>query len=63
MYLTLQNKGIEKFCLDSGYAMAQKIWTKKFGEPDYLIKEYWSQRFDHMIWSRSINEIPTMFKV
>lgn len=25
MYLTLQNKGVEEFCLDSGYMNAQKI--------------------------------------
>lgn len=50
MYTTLKKKGIEEFCLDSGYINAQKIWKKKFGEPDYLLKDYWEKGFDHMIW-------------
>jgi GNAT superfamily N-acetyltransferase len=50
MFLTLKNKGIKEFCLDSGYTNAQKVWKKKFGEPDYLLKDYWGEGFDHMIW-------------
>jgi len=50
MYFNLQNKGIEEFCLDSGYINAQKIWKKKFGDPNYLLKDYWDKGYDHMIW-------------
>jgi ribosomal protein S18 acetylase RimI-like enzyme len=50
MYAALKNKGIEEFCLDSGYISAQKIWKKKFGDPDYLLKDYWDKGNDHMIW-------------
>lgn len=50
MYLTLQNRCIKEFCIDSGYTNAQKIWMKKFGEPDYLLKDYWGEGYDHMIW-------------
>jgi hypothetical protein len=50
MYFTLQNRGIEEFGLDSGYASAQNIWKKKFGEPDYLLEDYWDESYDHMIW-------------
>ncbi len=57
MYLTLKNRGIDEFCLDSGYTNAQKIWKKKFGEPDYLLKDYWSEGFDHMIWRIRIHDI------
>lgn len=53
IYLALASKGIQEFCLDSGYRRAQKIWKKKFGEPAYLIKDYWSEGFDHMIWKIS----------
>ncbi|AGK53582.1 hypothetical protein B1NLA3E_09100 [Bacillus sp. 1NLA3E] len=55
MYLTLKNRGIEEFCLDSGYTNAQKIWKKKFGEPDYLLKSYWGEGYNHMIWKIRIN--------
>lgn len=54
IYLVLKNKNIEEFCLDSGYATAQKIWRKKLGEPDYLLKNYWGDGYHHMIWRRSI---------
>lgn len=50
MYSRLRNLGIEEFCLDSGYPAAQQIWKKKFGQPDYLLKDYWGMDFDHMIW-------------
>ncbi len=63
MYLTLQNRGIKEFCLDSGYTNAQKIWKKKFGEPDYVIKDYWGVGYDHMIWRKSINEITIKFNL
>ncbi|MFT9598578.1 GNAT family N-acetyltransferase [Mesobacillus sp.] len=56
MYETLLNNGIEEFCLDSGYKSAQHIWKKKFGEPDILLKDYWGENFDHMIWKVKIRE-------
>lgn len=46
MLLTLQNRGISEFCLDSGYSSAQKVWKKKFGEPDYLLQNYWGEGYD-----------------
>ncbi|MFC3884980.1 GNAT family N-acetyltransferase [Bacillus songklensis] len=62
MLLTLQIRGIEEFCLDSGYTNAQKIWKKKFGEPDYLLKDYWGEGCDHMIWKRCTNEMSIKFR-
>ena len=61
MFLTLQTRGIEEFCLDSGYTNAQKIWKKKFGEPDYLLKDYWGEKCDHMIWRRCTNDMSIIF--
>ncbi len=55
MYAKLRNRGINEFCLDSGYRSAQKIWTKKFGEPDYWLKDYWEEGFDHMIWKVNVS--------
>lgn len=43
-------RGIEEFCLDSGYSNAQKIWIKKFGKPTYLLQNYWGEGMHHMIW-------------
>ncbi len=57
IYLTLRNKGIEEFCLDSGYKHSQKVWRKKFGEPDYLLKDYWGEGAHHMIWRIKVNSI------
>ena len=57
MYHTLQDRGIKEFCLDSGYSNAQKIWKKKSGEPDYLIKDFWGEGYDHMIWRVKIADM------
>lgn len=61
MLLTLQNRGINEFCLDSGFKNAQKVWKKKFGEPDYLLKHYWGAGSDHMIWKRTTNDRTLLF--
>jgi hypothetical protein len=63
IFLTLQNKGMEEFSFDSGYTNAQKKWSKKFGDPEYLIKDYWNEGYDHMIWRRRISELQLKFKV
>lgn len=42
--------GIKKFSFDSGYVTAQKKWLQKFGHPHKIIKDYWDQGIDHMIW-------------
>jgi GNAT superfamily N-acetyltransferase len=62
MLLTLQSRGIQKFCLDSGYTNAQRIWKKKFGEPDYVLKDYWGKGSSHMIWKRCTDETAIIFK-
>jgi len=61
MFLTFVNRGIEQFCLDSGYTRAQKIWKKKFGDPDYLLKDYWGEGADHMIWLRNTSDMSIVF--
>lgn len=50
IYEALTLKGVKAFCLDSGYPIAQKIWTKKFGSPLYHLKDYWAEGADHMVW-------------
>ncbi|MBE7103572.1 GNAT family N-acetyltransferase [Bacillus cereus] len=63
MFLTLLGKGITEFYLDSGYKNAQKIWKKKFGEPSYVLKDYWGESSDHMIWKKSLYDIPIIFEL
>lgn len=62
MFLTLLGNGVQDFCLDSGYTNSQKIWERKFGKPDYLLKDYWSEGTDHMIWTRSTKDMTIIFK-
>jgi GNAT superfamily N-acetyltransferase len=57
MLQTLKGRGIVDCCLDSGYKTAQTIWKRKFGEPDYLLKDYWGQGQDHMIWKVSTSGV------
>ncbi|OQB20469.1 MAG: Acetyltransferase (GNAT) family protein [Firmicutes bacterium ADurb.Bin182] len=50
MVSELSAQGIKRFCLDSGYKLAQKKWRRKFGEPYMTVKDYWGPGYDHMIW-------------
>jgi GNAT superfamily N-acetyltransferase len=52
----LNGRGIERFCLDSGYKIAQKRWQRKFGEPYKTVKDYWGPGYDHMIWLCRVND-------
>lgn len=63
IYLTLINRNINEFCLDSGYKNAQKVWKKKFGEPDYILKDFWGEGYDHMIWRRLTSDMPIKFRI
>ncbi len=63
MFLTLLSRGITEFCLDSGYRKAQSIWTKKFGEPSHVLKDYWGESSDHMIWKKSLHDTPIIFEL
>lgn len=53
-------KGVTQFCFDSGYPIAQKIWTKKFGPPRYHLKDYWAEGADHMIWAIALDHAFTL---
>lgn len=57
IYQVMESKGIKEFCLDSGYSRAQKIWTKKFGKPDYFFPNYWSQGHHHLIWRVDLQNV------
>lgn len=59
IYYYFQKNGIEEFCLDSGYNRAQRIWKKKFKDPDYLFKDYWDKGHDHMIWRIKVSDCVT----
>lgn len=57
VYNQLEKIGVKEFCLDSGYETAQKIWSRKFGKPDYIIKDYWTENADHMIWKINLTDV------
>ncbi|WP_400245008.1 GNAT family N-acetyltransferase [Niallia sp. JL1B1071] len=57
IYEEMDKKGVEVFCLDSGYVHAQRVWKKKFGTPDYLLKDYWEIGNDHMIWKLYLENV------
>lgn len=53
----LVRKGVEDICLDSGYIRAQSIWKKKFGQPEYVLKDYWGEGYDHLIWKIKVKDL------
>lgn len=56
MYITLLGRGVESFCLDSGYKSAQDIWTRNIGEPEYVNKDKWGPGNHHMVWHKSLKK-------
>lgn len=60
--LEMKKEGIVEFCLDSGYRIAQGIWVKKLGEPQYLLKDFWGKDSHHMIWRKEIEDIVSIDK-
>lgn len=57
IFIEMKKNGIKEFCFDSGYKSAQKIWTKKFGKPEYHLKDYWAEGSDHMIWRIKVEDV------
>ncbi|MBZ9689228.1 GNAT family N-acetyltransferase [Clostridium estertheticum] len=53
----LEKNRISEFCLDSGYKSAQKTWIKKFGSPEYNLKDYWGEDDNHMVWRVSVEDV------
>ena len=56
MLTHMQHQGIDHFCLDSGYPLAQKYWIGTFGEPQWFLKDYWDKDSHHMVWHMSVSE-------
>lgn len=57
IYTKIKNKDIKDCCLDSGYVSPQKIWQKKYGTPDYVLKNSWGEGSHHMIWRQEVEEL------
>lgn len=53
----LINKKVKRFCLDCGYSGSQKYWQKKLGEPQRVLKDYWSDGSHHMVWLMDVKAI------
>lgn len=62
-FIALMARGETKFCLDSGYREAKKVWTKIFGEPDYIKKDQWGEGKDHYVWGVSVSDINVSFSI
>ncbi|MCM3783505.1 GNAT family N-acetyltransferase [Neobacillus mesonae] len=56
MTATLNERGIEKFCLDSGYKIAQQKWLHKFGKPYAVVEDYWGPDTTHMVWLCNVKD-------
>lgn len=62
IFIALLSRNIEEFCLDSGYTRAQRVWRKKLGDPTMIIKDYWGEGFDHLIWHRKLKDMQIIYK-
>jgi GNAT superfamily N-acetyltransferase len=57
MMIHLRQSEVENFCLDSGFKKAQAKWTKKFGQPYKVMKDYWGEGTNHYIWYCRVKDL------
>lgn len=62
LFLELDRNLIQEVCFDSGYKIAQSVWSKKFGNPNYCLKDYWAVGSHHMIWRVKVKEALEILK-
>lgn len=62
LFQELSQAQIDQVCLDSGYPLAQEIWTHIFGEPTYVLKDFWSPGGHHLIWRVGVAEMMKAWK-
>ena len=55
LLLKLKEANIDSICFDSGYPVAQEVWNKKMGVPQYIMENHWGQNLHHMIWIINID--------
>jgi len=58
----LELLNVNEVCFDSGYKVAQRIWTKKFGKPEYYLKDYWGKDAHLMVWRINVKASRSLFK-
>lgn len=63
MLLCLLSKGINEFCLDTGYTIARQVWSKLLGTPSVIKKDYWDEGVDHCVWFKSVTDISVTFNI
>jgi GNAT superfamily N-acetyltransferase len=50
----LRDRGIQRFCLDTGYRSAQARWIRRFGEPEVVAADYWGPGTAHLVWISAV---------
>lgn len=61
--VSLLHKWVSSICLDWGYVQSQKVWTKKFGQPNFVSKNHFGEWLDYMIWYRNISDVDISYKI
>lgn len=62
LFLVLCSNRIQEVCFDSGYKIAQSVWSKKFGSPSYCFNDFWAVGAHHMIWRVKVAEALEILK-
>ena len=55
-FQNLYDREVKEICFDSGYRIAQKIWCKRFGDPEYCFRDYWGKGSHYMIWKVKVED-------
>lgn len=57
LFCELDKRRVDEICFDSGYKIAQSIWSKRFGRPQYYLKDYWGEDRHHMVWRVKVKDV------
>lgn len=59
--LVLTGKGVRGICMDGGYQKSIQFWTRKIGNPDTVMKDYWGKGLDQVFWYRDMKDIKVQY--
>jgi GNAT superfamily N-acetyltransferase len=60
--LSLLVKNVKEVCLDGGYQKSIIYWTRKIGEPDVVLPDYFGKGLKYVFWRRKLAGLNIEFK-
>jgi L-amino acid N-acyltransferase YncA len=53
----MDRRDVKSFYIDAGYRISQGYWKRRLGEPDVILKKYYDNDDDMMLWKVAIDSL------